>query len=250
MAVTLLASTVAVLSVTRANAEVPSCITVQQGDTAANISLYLTGSVEHRFQPWFQIVDGSRSRVVPKSDYSRIKPGWRVCVPSSRLPVRVSYSIPSPGAAAPTRPPRTLAEGIPAIAWMGVGVVAMLLIAAPARRYAIRRRAAVRVMRQFGERFVCEFERPLIEPGCRERPLDSRLRVIPRRKRLEIHLAPTGTRRYPNLRDHQQNVQYDAERVARLLKDDRFVGGQLGARGRWVVIGCDFRIHSEQKGTK
>jgi hypothetical protein len=48
------------------------------------------------------------------------------------------------------------------------------------------------MMQQFGERFVCEFERPLMEPGCFERPVESRLRLIPGRKRLEIFLAPKG----------------------------------------------------------
>ena len=143
-----------------------------------------------------------------------------------------------------------LAENILAIALCGVAVMAVLLIAPFARRYVTRRRAVVSIMQQFGERFVREFERPLMEPGSVKRPVESRLRVIPRRNRLEILLAPTGRRRYPNLRDHRRNVKYDAERVARLLKDERFVGGDLGARGRWVVIACHFRIHAEQKGMK
>ena len=246
----LFASAVTVLSATRATAEVPACYTVQQGDTAARISLFLTGSVEYTYEPWFQILDAPRSRVVPKSHYGRIQPGWRACIPSSRLRVEFSHSTTTPRAAAPGPLPTTLAENILAIALWGVAVMAALLIAHAARRYVTRRRAVVSMMQQFGERFVCEFERPLMEPGCLKRPVESRLRVIPRRKRLEILLAPTGRRRYPNLLDHRSNVKYDAERVARLLKDERFVGGHLGARGRWVVIACHFRIHAEQKGTK
>ena len=250
MAATLLASAVTVMSATRVTAEVPACYTVQQGDTAALISLYLTGSVEHTDAPWFQIVDASRSRVVPKSRYSRIQPGWRACIPSSRLRVEFSHSTTTPRAATPGPQSKTPAVNIPAIAWWGVAVMALLLSAEATRRYVTRRRAVVSMMQQFGERFVCEFERPLMEPGCLERPVESRLRVIPSRKRLEILLAPTGRRRYPNLSDHRRNVTYDADRVARLLKEERFVGGQLGAHGRWVVITCHFRMQAEQKGTK
>lgn len=232
-----------------ASAQVPVCYTVQPGDTAALISLYLTGSVQHTYEPWFQIVDASRSRVVPKSQYSRIEPGWRACIPPSRLRVEFAGAATTPGAAAPDRH-LTLGERIPAIAWWGVAVMAMLVIADAARTYLTRRRAVVSMMQQFGERFICEFERPLMQPGCLERPVESRLRVIPRRQRLEIHLAPAGRRRYPNMSDHRRNVTYDAERVVRVLKDERFAGGQLGAHGKWVVIACHFRVHPEQKGTK
>ena len=247
----LLAGAVAVqgTTATRALAQVPACYTVQPGDTAALISLYLTGSVQHTYEPWFQIVDAPRSRLVPKSQYSRIEPGWRACVPPSRLRVEFSRSTMTPAAAAPGRH-LTLGERIPAIAWWGVAVMTLLLLGDAARQYVTRRRAVVSMMQQFGERFICEFERPLWQPGCLERPVESRLRVIPRRQRLEILLAPAGRRRYPNLSDHRRNVTYDAERVVRVLKDERFVGGQLGAHGKWVVIACHFSVHTEQKGTK
>ena len=252
MAATLFAAAVAVqvMTATRAAAEVPACYTVQRGDTAALISLYLTGSAHHTYEPWFQIVDASRSRVVPKSQYSRIQAGWRACIPSSRLRLEFSRATTTPVAAATGRHVKAFGESIPAIVWWGVAVMAVLLLADAARHYVTRRRAVVSMMQQFGERFICEFERPLMQPGCLERPVESRLRTIPRRKRLEILLAPTGKRRYPNLSDHRRNVTYDAERVVRVLKDERFVGGQLGAHGRWVVIACHFRVHVEQKGTK
>lgn len=215
------------------------CHSVRQGDTAARLSLHLTGSILNAHEPWFQIVDASHTRVVPKSEYSRIQPGWRACIPSSRLDIEGTRQTPAPALAG--------------FGWWGVavaGALGLVLIAHATRQWAIQRRAAVRVMRQFGERFVREFERPLVLPGCLERPVDSRLRVIPRRKRLEILLAPTGSRRYPNLADHQGNVRYDAERVVRLLKHEQFSGGQLKTHGRWVVIACHFTIHPEQRGTK
>ena len=103
-------------------------------------------------------------------------------------------------------------------------------------------------MQRFGEKFVSEFERPLKTPGSEQRPVESQLRFIPRRQRLEIMLAPTGRRRYPNLSDHRGNLAYDAERIVRLLKDRRFVGGQLSGDGKWVVIACDFEIFPEERG--
>ena len=152
---------------------------------------------------------------------------------------------------APRRPPDACGpspQRDPAVAWWGVVVLVVMWLARAARQYGNRRQVIVSMMQQFGERFIREFERPLIQPGCGERPVESRLRVIPRRQRLEILLAPAGRRRYPNLSDHRRNVKYDVERVLRLLRDERFAGGQLSAHGRWVVVACRFKIDSEQEG--
>ncbi len=229
----------------------PACYTIQPGDTAAFISLRLTGTIQQRLEPWFQIIDASRSRLVPKSEYGRIRPGWRVCIPSSRLSPEWRHEHPpttAEGSAAAAGRLRTLATGHLAVAWWGVAVLMMVLLARAARHYGNRRRSLVTVMQRFGERFICEFERPLIQPGCAERPVESRLRVIPRRRRLEILLAPAGRRRYPNLSDHRGNVKYDVERVLGLLRDERFDGSQLWTHGRWVVVACRFKVGSEQEG--
>ena len=146
----------------------------------------------------------------------------------------------------------TPAAGLAVLEWSGVAVLGglgVVLIGHSIRLWALERTAAVRMMHEFGERFIREFERPLMLPGCLERPIESRLRVIPRRKRLEILLAPTGSRRYPNLSDHRSNLSYDAERVVRLLRHEQFSGGHLATRGRWVVIACHFKTHPEQRGT-
>lgn len=245
------ASAIVLTAATRAVAEPAACYTIQPGDTAAFISLRLTGNIQQRHEPWFQIVDASRSRVVPKSEYGRIRPGWRACIPSSRLNVewrREHRPTSASGAAATGGHLQTFATGVPAVAWWGVAVLVLMLLAYAARQYVNRRQAIVSMMQRFGERFICEFERPLIQPGCVERPVESRLRVVPRRRRLEILLAPTGRRRYPNLSDHRRNVKYDVERVLRLLRDERFAGGQLCAHGRWVVVACRFRVGSEKEG--
>src|SRR6188508_1285362 len=74
-----------VLVVRDAAAEQTLCYTIQPGDTAANMARRFTGSVQHRYEPWFQIVDPSVPRLIPKAEYGRIHPGWRTCVPETRL---------------------------------------------------------------------------------------------------------------------------------------------------------------------
>src|SRR4051812_42280379 len=70
-----------------AAAEQTLCYTIQSGDTAAYMALRFTGSVRHRYEPWFQIVDPEVPRLIPKAEYGRIHPGWRTCVPETRLTV-------------------------------------------------------------------------------------------------------------------------------------------------------------------
>ena len=103
-------------------------------------------------------------------------------------------------------------------------------------RYLDRRQLLVAYLTGFGRRFVDEFERPLF----RHRPADavsrSRLRVVPRRRRLEIRLAPPAGRTYPNLVDHRTNVEDDVDRIVTILDDPRFVNAPLYSEGDWVVI--------------
>jgi hypothetical protein len=96
-------------------------------------------------------------------------------------------------------------------------------------------------MTRFGERFVREFEEPLMRPGSGDRALASRLRLRPDRRRLDILLAPRGRRTYPNLSDHRKNVEYDVGRVLQLLKDEPFVVERLSEQGRCVIVQCRFR---------
>ena len=56
------------------------CSSVRQGDTAARLALRLTNSAENRHAPWFQILDPTTSRFVPKAAYDAIRPGWKVCI--------------------------------------------------------------------------------------------------------------------------------------------------------------------------
>jgi len=240
-----------VTSARRATAAPAVCYTIQHGDTAALIAWRMTGSVQQTYEPWFQVVDGY-ARVVPKSQYFTLQAGWRACIPTSRLaatPNRPS-GLTKPSGTASGGVLQLVAASIAAGAWLGVAVLVVMLLAHAGWEHARRRKAIARTLTRFGERFVDEFERPLMMPGCNEPAVESRLCVIPRRQRLEILLAPAGRRRYPNLTDHRSNVTYDADRIVRLLKDQRIVDGELSGRGKWVVIACHFDICPEQGGRK
>jgi hypothetical protein len=99
-----------------------------------------------------------------------------------------------------------------------------------------RRKQVRRVMQCFADRFVREFERPLIQEHLAKPPIQSRVRLKPGRSRLDVLLAPTAGRRYPNLTDHRHNLLYDVVRVQEALQDRSFVSRAPYARGRWVVV--------------
>jgi hypothetical protein len=103
-------------------------------------------------------------------------------------------------------------------------------------------------LQRFGERFVHEFARTLVRVGPTEPVVDARLRVRPHRAQVEVLLAPRGGRNYPNLVDHKQNVEYDVERVLRVLKDQRFAHGSLYTQGRWVVVPLHLQVNPKQAG--
>src|SRR5262249_41958593 len=55
------------------------CSPLQRGDTASRLAKRITGDASNQYQPWFDIVDLS-ARSVPKSQYNRLRVGWRACV--------------------------------------------------------------------------------------------------------------------------------------------------------------------------
>ena len=103
------------------------------------------------------------------------------------------------------------------------------------------------VMRHFADRFVREFERPLIQRR-RGAPRSVRLRSSPLRARLEILLAPGKGRRYPNLSDHKKNVEYDVVRVLHVLADESFVPDPLYSQAGWVVVPFRFKVGPKHTG--
>jgi hypothetical protein len=236
--------------VRNAAADQTLCYTIQQGDTAALMALRFTGSVEHRHEPWFQIVDPSVRRLIPKAEYSRIHPGWRACFPETRVTGQWRPRTAVPAGVGGTAATTEFVANDPFILLgTGAALVAVLLIAWHASyAHVKRKRATAPLMQSFAERFISEFERPLWQPGSAERPLHARMRLVLRQRRVDILLAPTGGRRYPNLTDHRRNLMYDVGRVMRLLADSRFTAGEVYASGRWVVVPCRLASEPRQEG--
>ena len=97
-----------------------------------------------------------------------------------------------------------------------VVVLGLVLTWVVAGKYFGERQANLETMKGFGDKFISEFERPLFRRSASESAVKSRLRFTPRRRTLEVLLAPAKGRTYPNLFDHRRNVGYDVERVRRL----------------------------------
>ena len=117
--------------------------------------------------------------------------------------------------------------------------------------YLAGRRQTLRAMELYAERFVEEFERPLLQPHLSHRPIQSRVRFKPGRARFDVLLAPDAGLRYPNLTDYKKNVMYDVVRIEQALSEHAFgeqpsvctrpLGGRSlpiqsrDERGRWPV---------------
>jgi len=251
------------------------CYPIRSGESAAELSRRITGNSSNAYQSWFQLVDES-SDFVPKSQYDRIRPGWRACIVKEPTRPKTVDVMARAVQALPSAPPDTRGSAddpdivptvVPTVVllwlanagrlidsagvnltrvWMGATVILALFGWKVVDGYAGRRKAVLVVMNHFAQRFVREFERPLVQRPT-EPPLRSRLRVSPARARLEILLAPGQGRRYPNLADHRQNVEYDVVRVLQSLADDSFVPDSLYSQAGWVVV--SFRFTADRKHT-
>ena len=266
-------------------AESLACYAVQRGDTASRLANRLTGDAANQYQPWFHIVDLS-ARFVPKSQYDRIRPGWRACILEETVasrPLQANRIVteqtagrveptdrPPPAAIVPrTNPPigdalgrilialrfglgalRPNVKVDPTHVWLGAAVFVPMVGFLILGGFVRRRHAATIFMSQFAYLFVREFERPLLPLNEGERALKARLRMSPYRARLEICLAPGNGRRYPNLSDHRKNVEYDVARVLSELGDESFVCGRLHRREGWVVVPFRFRARLKQQGVR
>jgi hypothetical protein len=241
------------------------CHPIRAGETATQLARRLTGDGRNKYQPWFQIIDAS-SRSVPKSQYDRVRRGWRACIArketieSRVLPVAhdeppIATDLPVRTAAAvPVASPQATVDdlfsplGIDLTwMWLGAAVILPLFAWRILDNYTARRKTTLIVMQHFANRFVSEFERPLIQQPA-ERPVRSRLRLNPARARFEILLAPGQGRRYPNLSDHKKNMEYDVVRIQRALADDSFARDPLYTRAEWVVVPFRFKVGRKHTG--
>lgn len=250
-------STAAVADVRRSPGEVRpasqlTCFPIRAGDTAARLAERFTGDIHNRQQPWFQIVNTATRSVVPKSRYDEIEPGWRVCVAAEMLRPGLLQPrlVPITSASLPmAQPPvgATIVQVDSRFLWWMLPLA--LAVSGAGLAWAWKsvddRRLRIAVLRGFGVRFIHEFARPLCRNATAP-PIRSRLRFA--RRSVEILIAPAGGRTYPNLADHIKNVEYDVERVLRLLNEDGFIAGPLYAEGPWVVIPCRVVIDKQQEG--
>jgi hypothetical protein len=243
----------------------------------------VTGDGRNAYQAWFQIMNRS-SRFVPKSQYNRVRAGWRACIitPPTRslssnatreksgaadrsaasggsrvsevLAAPVALASGTPGSRAnvswPVAPDvfRRLASVDLTMLWLCAALVVPWFGWRIVDDYLARRRTAAILVQSFVDRFVDEFERPLVRDDSGERPVKSRLRYGARRGRFELLLAPGEGRRYPNLSDHKRNVEYDVARVMYVLADDSFVTGALYAYAGWIVVPFRFTAGPRQSG--
>jgi hypothetical protein len=106
------------------------------------------------------------------------------------------------------------------------------------------------MMLRFGGDFVREFGRPWTRYRAAGPMPRAQLRVMPRRARVEILVAPARGRTYPNLSDHRCNVEYDVARVTAALHQESFASDQPYTEGDWVVLPFQFRGESTKEGAR
>ena len=235
-----------------------TCVPIRTDETVASAAARITGDARNMEASWFQVVNPMTSRAVPKTRYGFIFAGWNACVtahdPLPEVTIEPAAQVHLPAAvveAPPHRPSaRTLAGVVvwaPAAIWSTI-VLAVALTYWLVDEYMVGRRDTLRVMKLYAERFVEEFERPLIQPHLPHRPIQSRVRFKPGRARFDVLLAPEAGLRYPNLEDHKGNVLYDVARIQRALNEQAFVCSHPYARGRWVVVPFRFKVETREAG--
>ena len=222
------------------------CVPVQHGDTAAQLAGRLTGNASDTRQPWFQILDPATARFVSKSKYDHILTGWRACLVNTPIAVTQSRATVAPPLwALRARLLSSLGPLDSNVVLWGLLVAVIAFVSHSGDQYLRQRAMVLAIMRPFAERFVREFERPLIQPGSADRPIQSQVRFAPHRARVEVLLAPNRGRRYPNLADHRNNLEYDVTRVLGNLRNRSFVSGRPYAQGPWVVV--PFQLTEDQR---
>jgi hypothetical protein len=267
-------------SSTDAFAQSLTCHAMTRGESPAQAARRVTGNDRNAYQQWFQIIDSS-SRFVPKSQYNRIRAGWRACVitPAIRsvssnanhveereaadvseaphdsgvsavLTALTAHTSTDGGGRPQSAAPdiRRRFEGDLTMLWFCAALVVPWFGWRIVDDCLARRKTASIITHYFVRRFVEEFERPLVQYGDGERPVRSRVRFGVRRGRFRILLAPGEGRQYPNLFDHKKNVEYDVARVMGVLADDSFVSGAPYTKAGWIVVPFQFTAEPKRSG--
>lgn len=246
-----------------------TCVKIRTDETVASVARRITGDARNMEASWFQIVNPTTSRLVPKSRYGFIFAGWDACttVHDASLPQApidtAAHLVSSPALSevppasagpatldAPMPDAPMVAAGVvwaPVAAWSSV-VLFLAFTCWLVDDYIARRRDTLRAMQQYAEQFVEAFERPLVQPHLARRPIQSRVRFKPGRARFDVLLAPDAGLRYPNLDDHKKNVMYDVVRIQQALSPHAFVSSRPYAKGRWVVVPFRFRVGAREAG--
>jgi hypothetical protein len=237
-----------------------TCVTIRTDETVASVARRMTGDARNMHAPWFQIVNPTTSRQVPKTRYGFLFAGWNACttvddvVPEVSVePVAQVVATPAIAEPPPDRPAAPALAAVvvwaPAALWSTV-VLTLALTCWLVDVYLAGRRDTLRAMTAYAERFVSEFERPLRQPHRSGRPIQSRVRFKPGRARFDVLLAPEAGLRYPNLTDHKGNVLYDVGRIQRALGGHPFVSSPPYARGQWVVVPFRFTAQPREAGVR
>jgi hypothetical protein len=250
----LLSTLVALAAAQNALAQPLYCTPIRPGETAPQVAARITGEANGAREPWFQIVDPATSRFVPKARYGYVRAGWHACV-AAELPASVAPPVGS-NTPAWTRDLRTAYDDVARLirspdSDLGLWLALLALIAIAthsADHYFRDREQILKAMQRFSQKFIREFERPLAGGDVSVRPIHSRLRFAPHASRLDILIAPGAGRRYPNLTDHRNNVEYDLRRVLNVLGDEPFVNGRPYMDGRWVVLPFSLKPAITQAG--
>jgi hypothetical protein len=234
------------------------CVTIRPDESVSSVAARITGDARNMQAPWFQIVNPTTSRWVPKTRYGLKFAGWNACIvngPRPDVAIQPTHALATSSLSSPVvaySPPDPSVRVVPSVLIGGTvlwcTLVLSIALACWGDDYLRKRALVLHTMKQFADRFVREFERPLIQQHLPDRPIQSRVRFKPARSRLDVLLAPHGGLRYPNLTDHKRNVIYDVARVQEVLQDRAFVSSQPYARGRWVVVPFQIRVDIREAG--
>jgi hypothetical protein len=228
------------------------CWPIGAGDTASSLARRLTGNSAAAYGFAFQIRDPARRMFVPKSHYQHLQPDWQACIAPGPVPSTPVVFAPEVELASSTivsdqpvasaqrafaSAPASVARGSRTLADLPFAgpVTAVLLLALSAVAGSLTLRPMPPAVRRAGEDFATVFARPLIDPSSEIPPIQTRLRYKRRTRQLEIFMAPGPGHRYPNLADHKNNVEYDIDRVMRVL-GTYVLSRPPRAVGNWVVV--------------